>query len=64
MGMQDMAFPRVQFSKMFPRGHAPGPPYISRGIGADTLFVSPVTTFQLQKKPPYLDQTNDDTESG
>ena len=28
-GMQDMAFPRVQFSKNFLGEHAPGPPYIS-----------------------------------
>ena len=62
-----MAFPRVQFSKIFPGKHAPGPPYIIRGIGADSLFVSPVTwclTFSYQNKPPYLRQTNDDTESG
>ena len=47
-----MAFPRVQFSKIFPGEHAPGPPYIIRGIGADSLFVSPVTwclTFSYKK---------------
>ena len=38
-----MAFPRVKFSKIFPGEHAPGPPYIIRRIGTDSLFVSPVT---------------------
>ena len=38
-----MACPRVQFSKIFPGKHVPGPPYIIRGIGADSLFVSAVT---------------------
>ena len=38
-----MAFQRVQFSKIFPREHAPGPPYIIRVIGADSPVVSPVT---------------------
>ena len=42
-GMQDMAFQRVQFSKLFPGEHAPGTPYIIRVIGADGLLVSPVT---------------------
>ena len=62
-----MAFLRVQFSKIFPGEHAPGPPYIIRRIGADSLFVSSnlVLNCQLQKQPPYLQQTNDDTaESG
>ena len=63
-----MAFQRVQFSKIFPREHAPGPPYIIRVIGADSPFVSPVTWCLMfsdeKKKTPYLDQTNDDTESG
>ena len=27
----------------FPGGACPGPPYIIRGIGPDSLFVSPVT---------------------
>ena len=51
-GMQDMAFPRVQLSKIFPGEHSLGPPYIIRGIGADSLFVSPVTwglIFSLKK---------------
>ena len=38
-----MAFPRVQFSKIFPEEHVPVPPYIICGIGPDSLFVSPVT---------------------
>ena len=63
-----MAFPRVQFSKIFPGDNAPGPPYIIRGIGADSLFVSLAAwclTFSYKlKQPPYLRQTNDDTESG
>ena len=29
--------------QIFPGEHAPGPPYIIRGVGADSLFVSPVT---------------------
>ena len=64
-GMQDMAFSSVQFSKIFPGKNAP---YIIRGIGADSLFVSSVAcclTFSYKlKQPPYLRQTNDDTESG
>ena len=66
-----MAFQRVQFSKIFPGEHSPGPPYIIRVIGADSPLVSPVTwclIFSDEKKnkknPPYLDQINDDTESG
>ena len=42
-GMQDMAFQRVQFSKIFPWEHATGPPYIILVIGVDSPLVSPVT---------------------
>ena len=38
-----MAFQKVQFSKLFPGEHAPGPPYIIRVIGVDSPLVSPVT---------------------
>ena len=64
--MQDMGFQRVQFSKLFPGEHAPGPPYIIRVIGADSSIVSPVTWCLMcsYKKTPHLDQTNDDTVSG
>ena len=43
-GMQDMEFLRVQFSKIS-RGSMPRtpPPHIIHGIGADSLFVFPVT---------------------
>jgi len=37
-----MAFQRVQFSKNFQGEHASGPPYIIRGIGADSPLVSQV----------------------
>ena len=64
-GMQDMSFPRVQFSFFFFSGeHAPELPYIIRTFGADSTLVSPVTlvlNVQLQKTP-YLDKMNDDTE--
>ena len=57
-GMQDMSFPRVQFS-IFSRGErAPEPPYLIRAFGADSTLVSPVTlvlNVQLQKTP-YLDK--------
>ena len=38
-----MAFTRVQFSKIFPGHHAPGPPSIIRAFGADSPLVSPIT---------------------
>ena len=64
-GMQDMSFPRVQFSIFFfPGEHAPEPTYIIRAFGADSTLVSPVTlvlNVRLQKTP-YLDKMNDDTE--
>ena len=54
--------------QLFPGENANGPPYIIRGIGADSVFVSSVAwylTFSYNlKQPPYLRQTNDDTESG
>ena len=62
--MQDISFPRVQFSFFFPGEHAPEPPYIIRTFGADSTLVSPVTlvlNVQLQKTS-YLGQMNDDTE--
>ena len=63
-----MAFQRVQFSKIFPGEHSPGPPYKIRVIGADSPLVSPViwclTFSDEKKKNSYLEQTNDDTESG
>ena len=52
-----------EFSNIFPRENAPGPPII-RAFGTDNPLVSPVTivlNVQLQKTP-YLDKTNDDTE--
>ena len=63
-GMQDMSFPRVQFSIFFPGERAPEPPYLIRAFGADSTLVSPVTlvlNVQLQKTP-YLDKMNYDTE--
>ena len=63
-GMQDMSFPRVQFSIFFPGERAPEPPYLIRAFGADNALVSPVTlvlNVQLQKTP-YLDKMNGDTE--
>ena len=52
-GMQDMAFPRVQFSKNFPGEHAPGPPYISnssiRGWQSACFSNNLVFSIQLQK---------------
>ena len=55
--MQDLAFPRVQFSIA---------PYIVRAFGADSPLVSPVTWCKMfgYKKTPYLDKTNDDAEPG
>ena len=63
-GMQDMSFPRVQFSVFFSGGACPEPPYIIRAFGADSTLVSPVTlvlNVQLQKTP-YQDKMKDDTE--
>ena len=42
-GIQDMAFPRVQFSNIFRGEYASGPPYIIRAFGAASPLVSPVT---------------------
>ena len=42
-GMQDMAFPRDQFSKKFSGEACPRTPYIIRGFRADSPLVSPVT---------------------
>ena len=54
-----MAFPRVQFSKIFPGENAPDPPYIIRGIGADSLFVSLAAwCFQLQIKTTSIPTAN------
>ena len=54
-GIQNMSFPRVQFSFFFfPGEHAPEPLYIIRAFGADRTPVSPVTpvlNIQLQKTP-------------
>ena len=65
--MQDMAFLRDQFAIFFPGQHAPEPPCIIRAFRADSQLVSPVSwcliNVQVQKTP-YLDKTNDDTESG
>ena len=60
-----MAFPRVQFSKMFPGEHAPGSPYIIRAYGADSPLVSPISLCLVfsYKNTPYQDKTNDDTKS-
>ena len=60
--MQDISFPRVQFSIFF-RGSMPRTPYIIRAFGADSTLVYPVTlvlNVQLPKTP-YLDKMNDDT---
>ena len=55
--MQDLAFPRVQFSIA---------PYIVRAFGADSPLVSPVTWCIMfsYKKALHFDKTNDDAESG
>ena len=42
-GMQDMAFPRVQFLIFFSGEYTPGPPSIIRVFGADSSLVSPLT---------------------
>ena len=57
-GMQDMAFPKVQFS-------TPPPPYIIRAFGADSPLVSPVAFCLMfsYRKTPCGDKTNDDTKS-
>ena len=58
-GMQDIAFPRVQFSNIFLGEHAPELHYIIRAFEADSPLVSPVTlvlNVQLQKTP-YLVKT-------
>ena len=58
-GMQDIAFPRVQFSNIFLGKHAPELHYIIRAFEADSPLVSPVTlvlNVQLQKTP-YLVKT-------
>ena len=58
-GMQDIAFPRVQFSNIFLVEHAPELHYIIRAFEADSPLVSPVTlvlNVQLQKTP-YLVKT-------
>ena len=60
-----MAFPRVQFSNLFPGEHAPGPPHIIRAFRADSQLVSSnnlVLNVQLQKNL-CQDKTNDDTKS-
>ena len=45
--MQDMAFPRVQFSKIVPGSMLPDHPYIIRAFGADSPLVSVVSPVTL-----------------
>ena len=56
------------FNFFFPGQDAPEPPYIIRAFRADSQLVSPVSWCYLinvqVQKTPYLDKTNDDTESG
>ena len=57
----------MAFFQNFSRAACPWTPCIICVIGVDSALVSPVTwclMFSDKKKTPYLDQTNDDTESG
>ena len=60
-----MAFPRVQFSKIFSRGTCSGTPYIIRAFAADSPLVSPISLRLVfsYKNTPCQDKTNDDTKS-
>ena len=60
-----MAFPRVQFSKIFSGETCPGTPYIIRAFGADSLLVSLINLCLVSsyKNTPCQDKTNDDTKS-
>ena len=65
-GMQDMAFPRVQFSKIFLGNMLPDPPIlVIRAFGAENPLVSPITLCLVfsYKKTPCQDKKDDYTKS-